>query len=92
MRVEGSEKNGCKVSEFWFQPVRGFRHLKPESAIGLRTDPSQPKANPSQPKTWLIRPLADFGGLRRNLKPGTRNTTPDPSLGSDLLSSDYRKG
>jgi len=26
---------------------------------------AQPEADPSQPKNWLIRPLADFGG---NLK------------------------
>ena len=52
-----------KASEFSFQ---GMRDLRSETRIRhrLRTDPSQPEADPS------------FGGLRRNLKQEPETTYP----------------
>src|SRR5215831_14153361 len=69
MRVSSDEgrvtnKNRCQVSEFTFQPVRGFRHLKHESATGLRTirPPAEPETRLSphieRTKPMTISPLA----------------------------------
>ena len=58
-----NKDHGVQNKKGWIVVFRSPRHptlhpqrLTPESATGLRTDPSQPEADPS------------FGGLRRNLK------------------------
>ena len=73
-RVEGRVKNKedeAQNKKGWIVVFSSPRHptlhpqrLTPESATGLRTDPSQPEADPS------------FGGLRRNLSLFTRFSSP----------------